>query len=112
MSDHVDIVVVPTFSDMAAERVAVSLGLYEINMFFYGQKMVFFCKKFCKQHVFLPHHPFCIDGVSADKESYADVFKRAQQAKPMAKPPQKPEQPKAADSSSKKKRKWTDESQL
>ncbi len=85
---------------------------YMKSICFFMVKRCFFCKKFCKQHVFLPHHPFCIDGVSADKEAYADVFKRAQQAKAIAKPPQKPEQPKAADTSSKKKRKWTDESQL
>ena len=85
---------------------------YMKSICFFMVKRCFFCKKFCKQDVFLPHHPFCIDGVSADKEAYADVFKRAQQAKAIAKPPQKPEQPKAADTSSKKKRKWTDESQL
>ena len=109
--DNVSTAVVLIYLDTDAGLPTVPLGLYEINMFFYGQK-IFFCKKFCKQHVFLPHHPFCIDGVSADKEAYADVFKRAQQAKAIAKPPQKPEQPKAADTSSKKKRKWTDESQL
>ena len=95
---------------VVADPLHVPLGLYEINVFFMAKKC-FFCKNFCKQHVFLPHHPFCIDGVSADTGCYADVFKKAK-VDPMAKPPQKPEQPKAADSSSKKMRKWTDESQL
>ena len=40
--DHVENAMVPTFSGMAAECMDVPLGLYEINMFFYGQKMVFF----------------------------------------------------------------------
>ena len=100
--------VFPTFSGMAADPLHVPLGLYEI--IFFMAKRCLFCKMFCKQHVFLPHHPFCI-GVSADKGRHAEVFKKAK-VDPMAKPPQKPEQPKAADSSSKKKREWTDESQL
>ena len=87
---------------------ACATGTIIKSICFVMAKKLFFRKKFCKLHVFLPHHPFCIDGVSADKACYGDVMKKAQ-VDPMAKPPQKPEQPKA-EPISKKKRKYTDES--